>query len=134
MNKGLNSILKRRNPWRKRRLENTYISSSGSFFSAFLAIHWKASSTLKPSFAEVSKYGMFPLEAHQAFAFFSETYSQKSKTTSTHYKKRTAAHTSYNNIEPPYSRWHTTRLFPPSTSILFPNTTNGKFSGSDGLA
>lgn len=28
----------------------------------------------------------------------------------------------------------TTRLLPPSTSILFPNTTNGKFSGSDGLA
>lgn len=31
-------------------------------------------------------------------------------------------------------RKRTTRLFPPSTSILFPNTTNGKFSGSDGLA
>lgn len=52
---------------------DTHISSSGSFFRAFLAIHWKASSTLNPSFAEVSKYGIFPLEAHQAFAFFSET-------------------------------------------------------------
>ena len=29
---------------------------------------------------------------------------------------------------------HTTLLFPPSTSILFPRTTNGKFSGSEGLA
>lgn len=29
---------------------------------------------------------------------------------------------------------HTTRLFPPSTSTLFPIRTNGKFSGSDGLA
>lgn len=28
----------------------------------------------------------------------------------------------------------TTLLFPPSTSILFPITTNGKFSGSEGLA
>lgn len=28
----------------------------------------------------------------------------------------------------------TTRLLPPSTSVLFPNTTNGKFSGSEGLA
>jgi hypothetical protein len=33
----------------------TYISSSGSFLSAFFAIHWNAASTLKPSFAEVSK-------------------------------------------------------------------------------
>jgi len=29
---------------------------------------------------------------------------------------------------------HTTLLFPPSTSTLFPRTTNGKFSGSEGLA
>lgn len=28
----------------------------------------------------------------------------------------------------------TVRLLPPSTSILFPSTTKGKFSGSDGLA
>jgi len=42
-----------------------------------LAIHWKAASTLNPSFAEVSKYGMFPLEAHHALAFFSETCNQK---------------------------------------------------------
>lgn len=28
----------------------------------------------------------------------------------------------------------TTRLFPPSTSILLPITTKGKFSGSEGLA
>jgi len=28
----------------------------------------------------------------------------------------------------------TTRLFPPSTSVLFPKTTKGKFSGSEGLA
>lgn len=60
-------------------VKNTYISSSGSFLSAFLAIHWKAASTLNPSFADVSKYGMFPLEAHHAFAFFSETYNQKIK-------------------------------------------------------
>jgi len=50
-----------------------YSSSSGSFFRAFFTIHWKASSTFVPSFADVSKYGMFPLEAHHAFAFFSET-------------------------------------------------------------
>lgn len=29
---------------------------------------------------------------------------------------------------------HTTLLFPPSTSILFPKTTKGKLSGSEGLA
>jgi len=29
---------------------------------------------------------------------------------------------------------HTTRLLPPSTSILLPITTKGKFSGSEGLA
>lgn len=51
----------------------TYISSSGSFLKAFFAIHSKAASTLKPSFADVSKYGMFPFEAHHALAFFSET-------------------------------------------------------------
>ena len=28
----------------------------------------------------------------------------------------------------------TTRLLPPSTSVLFPKTTNGKLSGSDGAA
>lgn len=60
--------------------KKTHISSSGSFLSAFLAIHWKAASTLNPSFAEVSKYGMFPLEAHHALAFFSETCNQKQKT------------------------------------------------------
>jgi hypothetical protein len=29
---------------------------------------------------------------------------------------------------------HTTLLFPPSISILFPITTKGKFSGSEGFA
>lgn len=37
-------------------------------------MHWKASSTLIPSLAEVSKYGIFPFDAHQARAFFSETW------------------------------------------------------------
>jgi hypothetical protein len=50
-----------------------YSSSSGSFFRAFFTIHWKASSTFVPSLADVSKYGIFPFEAHHAFAFFSET-------------------------------------------------------------
>lgn len=53
--------------------QTTYSSSFGSFFRAFLAMHSKAASTLNPSFAEVSKYGIFPLEAHHAFAFFSDT-------------------------------------------------------------
>lgn len=48
-------------------------SSSVSFFNALRAMHWKASSTLMSSFAEVSKYGIVPLDAHQVFAFFSVT-------------------------------------------------------------
>lgn len=60
-------------------MDYTYTSSSGSFLSAFLAIHWNAASTLNPSFADVSKYGMFPFEAHHAFAFFSETYNASRK-------------------------------------------------------
>lgn len=32
------------------------------------------------------------------------------------------------------ARGHTTLLFPPSISILFPITTKGKFSGSEGFA
>lgn len=133
--------------------ENTHISSSGSFLSAFLAIHWKASSTLNPSFAEVSKYGMFPLEAHHALAFFSETCNQKTKN---HVSNSSCIAISITSPIIPKSSWLnsettrfandkdrsmtgggkelTTRLFPPSTSILFPNTTNGKFSGSEGLA
>lgn len=55
----------------------TYISSSSPLLRAFLAMHWKASSTLMPSLAEVSKYGIFPFDAHQARAFFSETWSIK---------------------------------------------------------
>lgn len=38
----------------------------------------------------------------------------------------------FENIK--FKQVRTTLLFPPSTSILFPMTTNGKFSGSDGLA
>lgn len=61
-------------------LKRAYVSSSGSFLSAFVAIHWKAASTLVPSFAEVSQYGIFPFEAHHAFAFFLETYNHKAQT------------------------------------------------------
>ena len=59
----------------------TYISSSSPLFRAFLAMHWKASSTLIPSLAEVSKYGIFPFDAHQARAFFSETWKINKKAT-----------------------------------------------------
>lgn len=58
---------------------STYISSSSPLFRAFLAMHWKASSTLIPSLAEVSKYGIFPFDAHQARAFFSETWKTNRK-------------------------------------------------------
>lgn len=56
----------------------THISSLSPLLRAFFAMSWKASSTLIPSFAEVSKYGIFPFEAHQARAFFSETCSIRS--------------------------------------------------------
>ena len=39
-----------------------YSSVSASCARAFLAIVWKACSTLMASFAEVSKYGMLPLD------------------------------------------------------------------------
>lgn len=55
---------------------HTHNSSSGSFLIAFWTMQWNAASTLVPSFAEVSKYGMFPFEAHQVLAFFSETLNQ----------------------------------------------------------
>lgn len=58
---------------------STYISSSSPLFRAFFAMHWKASSTLIPSLADVSKYGIFPFDAHQALAFFSETWRMKNK-------------------------------------------------------
>lgn len=45
-----------------------------------------------------------------------------------------AAHGVGENALREHSKRHTTRLFPPSTSTLLPNTTKGKFSGSDGLA
>lgn len=66
-------------------VQYTNISSSGSFLRAFFAIHWNAASTLNPSFADVSKYGMFPFEAHHAFAFFSETYNTKKKKKRKHF-------------------------------------------------
>ena len=40
----------------------TYNSTSVSCCRAFLAIVWNACSTLVASLAEVSKYGMFPLD------------------------------------------------------------------------
>jgi hypothetical protein len=38
---------------------------------------WKACSTLMASLAEVSKYGMFPLDWHQVIARFCETCDEK---------------------------------------------------------
>ena len=103
-------------------------------------MHWKASSTLIPSLAEVSKYGIFPFDAHQARAFFSETWKTNRKLHVEFDHKWYLSHISHmregesggesNN----FKERHTTLLFPPSTSILFPRTTNGKFSGSEGLA
>ena len=55
----------------------TYNSSSSPLFRASFAMHWNASSTLMPSLADVSKYGIFPFDAHQARAFFSETCKQE---------------------------------------------------------
>jgi len=49
------------------------MSWSCSCAKASLATHRKAVSTLWSSFAEVSKYGISPLEAHHSLAFFSET-------------------------------------------------------------
>lgn len=43
------------------------------------------------------------------------------------------SHVGTNNLQVRRMK-HTTRLLPPSTSTLLPRTTNGKFSGSDGLA
>lgn len=51
----------------------TYISCSRSFAKAAFAIHKNAGSMLRSSLADVSKYGIFPLDAHHSFAFFSET-------------------------------------------------------------
>ena len=99
-------------------------------------MHWKASSTLIPSLADVSKYGIFPFDAHQARAFFSETWKTNRKLHVEFDHKWYLSHISHmregesNN----FKERHTTLLFPPSTSILFPRTTNGKFSGSEGLA
>lgn len=56
--------------------ENTYPPSSGSCFKAFLAIVWKACSTLMASLALVSKYGMLPLVWHHAKARFWETFTE----------------------------------------------------------
>jgi hypothetical protein len=67
-----------------------------------LAIHWKAASTLNPSFAEVSKYGIFPLEAHHALAFFSETCYQKQKTICMLNFARTAANILPSTKRKPY--------------------------------
>ena len=53
--------------------EGTHISSSDSFLSALRAIVWKAESTFRSSFADTSKYGMFPLPLHHCLAFFSVT-------------------------------------------------------------
>lgn len=49
----MNNAIHKQNNLEKFR--NAHISSSGSFFSAFFAMHWKAASTLNPSFADVSK-------------------------------------------------------------------------------
>ncbi len=52
----------------------THKSSSASLRSAFLAMHWKAASTLMSSLAEVSKWGMLPLAVHHCLAFLSVTW------------------------------------------------------------
>ena len=112
---------------------STYISSSSPLFRAFLAMHWKASSTLIPSLAEVSKYGIFPFDAHQARAFFSETCKTNRKLHVEFDHKWYLSHMREGESNN-FKERHTTLLFPPSTSTLFPRTTNGKFSGSEGLA
>lgn len=43
-------------------VEDTHNSTSASCCKAFLAMVWKACSTLMASFADVSKYGMLPLD------------------------------------------------------------------------
>jgi hypothetical protein len=118
---------------------SAYISSSSPLFRAFLAMHWKASSTLIPSLAEVSKYGIFPFDAHQARAFFSETWKINKNTHVVFEYKRYQHHKSVRvrgkkKEDDNLKEIHTTLLFPPSISTLFPRTTNGKFSGSEGLA
>ena len=73
------------------------IKKSITWARAFLAMVWKACSTLIASLALVSKYGISFLDWHQVWALLVDT----------------------------------ARL---SRSILFPSTTNGKLSGSRGLA
>jgi hypothetical protein len=51
----------------------THDSTSASCWSAFFAIVWNACSTLMASFAEVSKYGMFPFDWHHVIARFCVT-------------------------------------------------------------
>lgn len=101
----------------------TYMSWSCSCSKASLAMHRKASSTLWSSFAEVSKYGILPLEAHQSFAFFSGTCGMTVR------KLQKCMH---------HKSWLfkklTTRLLPASWSTLFPTKMNGKCLGSDGPA
>ena len=115
----------------------THISSSSPLFRASFAMTWKASSTFMPSFAEVSKYGIFPFEAHQARAFFSETWRNSWKPVSIMISIMRENHILW-KTKKRKPKWLkeilTTLLFPPSTSTLFPITTNGKFSGSEGLA
>ena len=102
------------------------MSCSRSLARAALAIDKNAASTLTSSFAEVSKYGMLPLEAHQSLAFFSDTCTGINQIKQ---EKRTQKHVPDRN----FSRL-TTRLFPPSISILFPSKINGNVLGSAGLA
>lgn len=76
----------------------------------------KACSTLMASLAEVSKYGIPPLDWQKVMARFVEIF-----------------HLSAPILKPPFTSQHTTLLLS-STSILLPNTTNGKLSGSRGEA
>lgn len=102
------------------------MSWSCSCSKASLAMHRKAVSTLWSSFAEVSKYGISPLEAHHSLAFFSGTCG-KGKETAGYFESiymRKLAHSGKLTI----------RLLPPSKSILFPTKMNGKRWGSDGPA
>lgn len=70
------SIVKRKITKQTKARATTYSSSS---FIAFLATVWNACSTLMASLALVSKYGIFPFDAHQARAFFWLTTREFSK-------------------------------------------------------
>lgn len=57
----------------RQRHDKAYSSVSSSWLIAFFAIVWNACSTLIASLADVSKYGMLPLDWHQVIARFCDT-------------------------------------------------------------